>query len=49
VDLRPVGKSGEPAGDQGIGRGDALFVLGTELGILLSAQLLITSGQPGLL
>src|SRR5215472_2043354 len=35
VDLCPVGKAGEPAGDQGIGRGGALLVLGTEVGILL--------------
>src|SRR5215469_5273360 len=35
VDLRPVGKGGEPARDQGIGRGGALLVLGTEVGILL--------------
>src|SRR5215469_10463639 len=35
VDLRPVGKSREPARHQGLGRSGALFVLGTEVGILL--------------
>src|SRR5215467_6328251 len=35
VGLRPVGKSGEPARHQGIGRGGALLVLGTEVGVLL--------------
>ena len=35
MDLRPIGKAGEPARDQGIGRGGALLVLWTEVGILL--------------
>src|SRR5215472_12504613 len=35
MDLRPVSKAGEPARDQSIGRGGALLVLGTKVGILL--------------